>query len=536
MRKRQSARPLIVACVLSAVLQVTGLARGDAVDQQTQKLDRYVAQFNADDRELYKQAIPNDKAGEWMRANVPRFECPDAAIERTYYFRYWTFRKHLKKTDDGWVITEFLPAVYWAGKHNTINDSAIHHFREGRWLADKTILDDYATFWLRKGGAVRSYSLPLADAIWARTLATGDDRLGIELLPDLVQNDVAWNDHRDANGLYWQHDDRDAMEMSISGTISKHGYRATINSYMYGDALAIAELSARAGKTDQATKYREKAAELKRLTQEKLWNSGHQFFEVLTRTETPALTGVRELHGYTPWYFDLPDADKSIAWKQLMDPQGFFAPYGPTTAEQRAKGFTVAYTGHECQWNGPSWPFSTSITLTALANLLNDYDQNIIQSADYFRLLKIYTDSQQLKLDDGRTVPWIDENLNPYTGDWISRTRLKTWENGTWSAEKGGEERGKDYNHSTYADLIITGLIGLRPRADDLIEINPLVPPDWPYFKLDRVPYHGHMLSIVYDPSGTHYNAGPGLQVFSDGQLIGQSRALGRMKIAIRPK
>jgi hypothetical protein len=55
-------------------------------------------------------------------------------------------------------------------------------------------------------------------------------------------------------------------------------------------------------------------------------------------------------------YFDLPNPDKSVAWKQLIDPRGFCAPFGPTTAEQRHPKFAVAYAGHECQWNGPSWP------------------------------------------------------------------------------------------------------------------------------------------------------------------------------------
>jgi hypothetical protein len=66
-------------------------------------------------------------------------------------------------------------------------------------------------------------------------------------------------------------------------------------------------------------------------------------------------------------------------------------------------------------------------------------------------------------------VPWIDENLNPTNGDWIARTLLK---------QRGSEipERGKDYNHSTYCDLVISGLVGLRPRADDIVEVNPLVP------------------------------------------------------------
>ena len=105
------------------------------------------------------------------------------------------------------------------------------------------------------------------------------------------------------------------------------------------------------------------------------------------------------------------------AWKQLMDPEGFYAPFGPATAERRHPQFKIAYEGDDCQWNGPSWPFATTITLRAMANLLNNYHQDAVSKADYFRIFEIYTRSQRLKLEDGRVIPWIDENLNPLTGE-----------------------------------------------------------------------------------------------------------------------
>ena len=114
-------------------------------------LQTYVAQFNAGDNELYPQHVPNAQAAAFLQANVPRFECPDAEIERTYYFRWWTYRKHLKETPDGFVITEFPPPVSWASKHNTISCAAGHHVYEGRWLRDPRYLDDYTRFWLRLG-------------------------------------------------------------------------------------------------------------------------------------------------------------------------------------------------------------------------------------------------------------------------------------------------------------------------------------------------------------------------------------------------
>ena len=36
----------------------------------------------------------------------------------------------------------------------------------------------------------------------------------------------------------------------------------------------------------------------------------------------------------------------------------------------------------------------------------------------------------------------------------------------------GDRERSRYYNHSTFNDLIITGLVGLRPRFDNKIEVK----------------------------------------------------------------
>jgi hypothetical protein len=481
----------------------------------TDSFRHFIDGFNRNDTERNALSIPNDHAWDFLKENIPLFDCPDAEINEIYYFRWWTYRKHIKATPDGFIITEFLPDVPWAGKYNSIDCAAGHHIHEGRWLADPKYLDDYSVFWFRKGGEPRRYSFWAAESLWSRYLVTGDDKSIKELLPDLIGNYEAWErDHRDPNGLFWQVDDRDGMEVAIGG----NGYRPTINSYMYGDALAIANIATLAGQRDVAARFIGKAGVIKRLVQEKLWSAEGQFLEVLPRDQG-GLRGVREELGFTPWYFNLPDADKSAAWRQIKDTRGFFAPFGPTTAEQRSPQFKISYEGHECQWNGPSWPFSTSVTLTALANLLDNYEQKAVSRNDYFDLLKTYTKSQHLRLDDGRVVPWIDENINPITGDWIARTLLK---------RRGSEipERGKDYNHSTYCDLIISGLVGLRPRADAIAEVKPLPPLAWDYFCLDHVRYHGHWLTILWDKTGEHYHVGAGLRVFADGKEIGASKSM----------
>ena len=183
---------VLAACAMLAVAH-------SAFAEPVLKADAFkhhVEKFNAEDNELYKNAIPNAKAWDFLAANIPLFACPDEEMERTYYFRWWTYRKHLRQSPDGWVVTEFLPQVPWSGKHNTISCPAGHHFHEGRWLADQTFLDQYATFWFQKGGNPRLYSFWAADAIYSYYLTTGNKTLVTGLLDDLVKNHEAWDSRR----------------------------------------------------------------------------------------------------------------------------------------------------------------------------------------------------------------------------------------------------------------------------------------------------------------------------------------------------
>ena len=100
----------------------------------------------------------------------------------------------------------------------------------------------------------------------------------------------------------------------------------------------------------------------------------------------------------------------------------------------------------------------------------------------------------------------------------------------SFGVAKTEEEADRYYNHSTWNDLIITGLCGLRPRQDNTIEVNPLLPQNkWDYFCLDNVLYHGHNLTILWDKDGSRYHAGKGLRVYVDGKLAGHRDTLGRL-------
>ena len=81
--------------------------------------------------------------------------------------------------------------------------------------------------------------------------------------------------------------------------------------------------------------------------------------------------------------------------------------------------------------------------------------------------------------------------------------------------------------------MVITGLVGIRPQAepDDLL-VNPLLPEStWDYFCLESVPYHGRLLTVIWDKTGKQYRKGPGLLVFCDGVKIGQRQNLGPLRL-----
>jgi hypothetical protein len=421
-------------------------------------------------------------------------------------------RKHIKETPVGYGMTEFLVDRSYADKYNLIACAIGHHIYESRWLRDPKYLDGIIHTWYRGNegkpmNKMMKFSSWNPDAVYNRYLVDLDKEFLTDMYNDLCDEYKRWEEsHRLANGLYWQGDVQDGMEESISGGRKKQYARPTINSYMYGNAMALSTVATMLGKTEDAKLYSEKAAAIKNLVESRLWNEKSQFFETV-RGDTCAQ--VREAIGYIPWYFNLPSAGKyDEAWKQLNDEKGFSAPYGLTTAERRHPEFRTHGVG-KCEWDGAIWPFATAQTLTALANYLNHTDNPSVTDSTYFRQMELYVESQHHR---GR--PYVGEYLDEVTGYWL----------------KGDQERSRYYNHSTFNDLVITGLVGLRPRPDNTIEVNPLVPENkWDWFCLDNVLYHGHNLTILWDKYGDRYHQGRGLRVLVDGKEVGHADTLTKL-------
>ncbi|MHB8286077.1 MAG: MGH1-like glycoside hydrolase domain-containing protein, partial [Caulobacteraceae bacterium] len=417
--------------------------------------------------------------------------------------------------------------------------TAMHIF-EGRWLRDRRYSNDYIDFMYSGGGDDRHFSDSVADAVYAHYLVDGDKVFAVKHLDSMEHIYALWDDHYDFDKkLYWIEPLLDATEYTIASIDASGGkdgftggeaFRPSINSYMYANARAISRLAALQGDAATAALYADKAQALRQAVEQSLWSGPLQHFIDRYKVDNAfvhywkPIRG-RELVGYLPWYAELPDdtATYAQAWRHILSPDELAGAFGLRTNApsypnyMRQYRYDKASGGRECQWNGPVWPFQTTQVLVGLANLLNDYQQTVVTPSDYTRLLKQYARLHLLgdHLD-------LQEDYDPATGKPIV-----------------GLARSHHYNHSGFNDLIISGLVGLRPRADDRLVINPLAPADpadpnfLRYFALQDAPYHGHLVSVLFDADGQHYRRGVGLFVYIDGRMAAHAPRLQRMEAAI---
>jgi hypothetical protein len=494
----------------------------------------------------------------WFVNRIPFLEIDDSEIQEIYYYRWKLYRSHLREIGaQGRTVLEFLDNVPWARQPFTdLNDSASFHLLEGRWLRDPSVVDDLIDHLYTGGANDRHFSESIAAATYASTLVTGDAAPALRHLDTMQHIYNLWDDHFDRQRkLYWIEPLLDATEYTISsidasgagftdapsseanrnGFTGGFAFRPSINSYQYGNALAIARLAVLSGKAEVALAYERRAADIRSAVLSELWNPALQHFTDRYQSSTKFVTAGefirgRELVGILPWFYELPPKDAastdaySVAWKHLLSNAELAGPHGLRTVEPSYPKYLTQYrydyaTGlPECQWNGPSWPFQTSQALTALANVLDDYPASGVTRDDYVRLLRQYT--HQHYLAPGQ--PDVQEDYNPDTGKPIV-----------------GLPRSHHYAHSTYVDLILSGLIGIRPRADEMLEIDPLLPHGTSgerpirYFALQGLRYHGHEVSVIFDADGSRYHLGRGLAVFVDGKLVSGPGPIGRVLVPL---
>jgi hypothetical protein len=265
---------------------------------------------------------------------------------------------------------------------------------------------------------------------------------------------------------------------------------------MYADKMALSLLAEYVGDANAAEAFRGEAEKLRNDINQRLWNENIRMFG--TVSEENEKRDVREQIGYIPWMYGIPDGGRDGCFRYLLDENCFLAPYGLRTADASHPEYRKHFD-HECLWNGPVWPFATSQTLTALITYLQTEKQPTVTADDFMGLLLTYAYSQR----DTDGTPWLDENMDPDTGIWLAREILRK------QPDYELKDRGRHYNHSSFIDLVMTGVCGICPSEGNKLIIRPLGTA-LDSFSATDIKYHGHMLAI-------EWNKSKGLRVTVDG-------------------
>jgi hypothetical protein len=455
----------------------------------------------------------------FLRENIPFIDIPDSNIQDVYYYRWSSLQRHLRYTiaGTGYILTEFCQPVGYAQALNTIDAAAGHQIDEARWLRSKFYNDDYIQVYTRGPGNSTQYTHWIHDALYRRSQVDGDIQFAKDQLSDMIRMWDNWDSVFDKDaGLYYFTPVFDAQEYSLPGYVAAPSgnndlqlngpdtYRPSHNAYMVANARAIAEV-ARAEDTATASSFTQLADNLEEAMYEHLWDPEQQFFVDVIRPDNPNLTRIngREEVGLYPFRFgvglDPKYSDPSV--KQLFDPQGFLTEFGPPTLEVRNQYYAATKpSDYCCYWNGQSWPFSTTHILKSIAAISRSTKSSITAN-QYVQYLSIHAKTQHKN-----GFPYIAESHYPSTD--------------SWSADSSNHS--EHYDHSTNNDDVITALLGIVPRSDNILEISPIIPSNWTYFAIENLAYQRHLVTVLYDFDGTRYKQGSGLSVFIDGSRIYQ--------------
>lgn len=412
----------------------------------------------------------------------------------------------------------------------------------------KNLIDLYVRGGVEKVSGI-TYTHFIHQAILEHAQATGDVNFLTSQLEGMESIYNLWNVTRDnTTGLYHRTPLSDAQEYSLPGYLTggpnggpvqvwddfglstnegggnnydliwlgPETYRPSFNAYMIAGARAISTVAGLAGQDSLVQTWSEYASTTYDNMLNLLWSDELQFWIDVVENSNLRCQG-RELIGYYPYRFDVGTNQTFIKGLEAgLNTEHFITEYGPTTLEQTNPYYTaLKNTTYCCLWQGQSWPFSTSTYLTTLARIARDNLSSLVTPDFFNEALNAYV---RTNYKDGK--PYTAESHYPTIDMWSGDTT----------------NHSENYFHSTYFDNIFTDLIGIVPTVEDRLELKPLIPSNWSYFAVENLPYHGILLSIVWDESGSHYkgsNVTSGLSIFSNGTLIHNQSTLGPLNVTL---
>ncbi len=501
---------------------------------------------------------------DWFDQNLAYFDCSDPWVRKMYYHRAYNLRKNMMEPRVGALKWQTQAEGRWrSGWYpNVISYGAGHQVREARWLRDPQYWQGHLTTWAENekpdhvypshvrpsGPAGGQYTDWITSTAWDGHLVHPDKDYLAGIVEKLADNVRGWQEVYDPDGdglllvdsHWWTGMEYQPSFFYFSDfQTSKDFYqpaeqvsleRVDLTSYNYGNAVAVAKIYRLLGQPEKAREFDALAETIAKAVAAKMWRPEGRFFYSL-RAEDDAVADVKEIIGVYPFYVGMfpPGSGYEAAWASVLDPEQFWTPWPVASASKQCPAYSQQGWPRNngqamaCMWNGPTWPHANSIVLTAMARTLRADRQtpgaaSPLTKEKLWELFHSFTKAQYR--DQDRTYPWTGEYYNGETAQWKTAER--------------------DYNHSTWLDVLIPEIVGLVPRDDDVLEVDPLAPEGaLSHFLLDGQHYRGHDVTIVWDaPDGDdHYGDDrQGLDVYLDGQRVASADRLERVTVPLTRK
>jgi hypothetical protein len=549
--------------VVKAALELRNPAEAsklDSVLKATRYRNRIIKPEDQDDRDVLAEQVAAYQR--WFDANVPYFDCSDPWIRKMYDHRAYVLRKNMLDPKLGRMQWPTQSEGRWRSTWypNVISYGAAHQVREARWLRDPRYWQGHLRSWAEnekadgvypshvtpKGPSDGQYTDWITSTAVEGHLVHPDRAFLAQVVDKLAANVRGWQKvcDPDGDGLlrvdshWWTGMEYQPSFFAFSDYKPSKDFsqparpvsleRVDLTAYNYGNAAAVARIYRFLGQSERAREFDELAARIARAVSTKMWRPEKRFFYSL-RADDDGVADVKEVIGVYPFYFGMLPWGEGYesAWASILDPRQFWTTWPVASASKECPAYSQTNWPGDgraagCMWNGPTWPHANSLVMTAMARTLRaTRDHGVADSPlkkEHLWALFVSFTKAQYRNQDVRQ-PWTGEFYNGDTGRWKTAER--------------------DYNHSTWLDILIPELIGIVPRDDEVLEVDPLLPEDaMSHFILDGLRYHGRDVTVVWDAptpgtSDRYADGRKGLDVYVDGRLAGSAPSLSRLRVEL---
>lgn len=467
----------------------------------------------------------------WWAENVPYLDTPEDNIDKTLFYRWWLMRFNFLDADIPGNDYQFPTSMEGVLGYNNaivlttgmfIDD--LKYFRDpiysyGPWVSvgETSKSSKYVDNPGDPANWSNSYTQYISEAAWRAYQLHGGPSEIAGKLAQYAENDVkgllaAYD--TDGSGLIdynWG-----AMTGNDADAVSFHerpgaSMDRTENAYLFSNATAAAHAYRLAGDTAAADEMDALAAEIRTKVLDLLWDPTDKLFKHRF-TSDGTLARWKETNNYYPFSVGLVPApgdadydDDYVEALRLFADAGEYPIFPFFTANQADKAEAAA--GGEEGSNNFS-VINSTVTFRMLSRVLRDYDtEGTSVDAEWYKKLLYWNAWAHYQNGGDNRLP--DQN--------------EFWSEGSADPQRIGY---RSWIHHTILGAtnftVIEDAMGLRPREDDRIELDP-IDIGWDHFTANNVRYRDRDLTVTWDAPGgeRHYGADvpEGYSVFLDGEL-----------------